>query len=85
MTLYSPAFHIGLHNGLLAASDKRFVKQENDSTVFRYDALAEGQRFGGVILHNGSPDLLKELQDLLNNKYFRIGRSRSAVVASHGE
>jgi CRISPR-associated protein Csx10 len=72
-TLYAPKRQSGLHN----ASTKRYVKQENDSVVFRYDALAAGQTFCAAILGEDIT-LLAVLQALLNRPALFLGRSRSA-------
>ena len=72
--LYDPARFSGMHN----ASDTRFVKQKRDSTVFRYDALAAEQSFGGVILCDDEALLKEEIQPLLAPSHSHIGRSRSA-------
>jgi len=72
-TLYTPKRHTGLHN----ASTERYIKQENDSFVFRYDALAAGQTFCGVIISEDQT-LLKTLSALLDQPDLFLGRSRSA-------
>ena len=65
--------YIGLHN----TSSKRFVKQQVDSTVYRYDALAADQSFAGMIL-TADDELRNELKDLLSARNFRVGRSQRA-------
>jgi len=72
-TVNKPKRQPQLHN----ASDTRFVKREDDSTLFRYDALAAGQRFEAVILCADSA-LTAELSALLAPAEFSLGRSRSA-------
>lgn len=62
-----------LHN----ASQKRFIKREEDSTLFRYDALAVGQRFSAAILC-ADATLASELCSLLSLQELCLGRSRSA-------
>lgn len=71
--LVKPDRHDAAHN----ASDARMVKREGLSTVFRYDALAEGQVFGGVILAD-QPEDVTVLLALLNGALLSIGGSRSA-------
>lgn len=77
-TFYQPQLSINVHN----ASTQRFVKKEGDSTVFRYDALAAGQQFGGVILiyPQAADGEVKGdmLQNLLARQGFHIGGSQSA-------
>ncbi|RIK36174.1 MAG: hypothetical protein DCC55_28120 [Chloroflexi bacterium] len=73
-TLFSPTLRIGLHN----ASEERFIKREGDSTVFRYDALAAGERFTGAILCADTNLLENEIAPLFNTGDLQIGRSRSA-------
>lgn len=72
-TLYTPKRYTGLHN----ASTERYVKRENDSFVFRYDALAAGQTFCSAIISEDQ-SLLESLRPLLNQPDLFLGRSRSA-------
>lgn len=72
--LYKPERFTGMHN----ASEERFVKREGESTVFRYDALAAGKYFGGVILADDLDFLKTVCKPLLESGRFSIGRSRSA-------
>lgn len=62
-----------LHN----ASEDRFVKREADSTLFRYEALAAGQRFSAPILCDDAT-LAQAIQSLLAPQELSLGRSRSA-------
>lgn len=71
--LYAPKHHTGLHN----ASTRRYIKQENDSVVFRYEAVAADQSFCGAILSNDNL-LLDKLEALLEAPDLFLGRSRSA-------
>jgi len=71
--LYSPRRHVGLHN----ASEQRYLKQERDSVVFRYEALAADQTFCGAILSEDE-NLLAQLRVLLEPPDLFLGRSRSA-------
>ena len=59
------------------ASPKRMHKGKEESTVFRYEAIAAGERLKGVIL--GEEEVLEEIQALLNQEPIaHLGRSRSA-------
>jgi len=59
------------------ASPQRMSKRKDSSTVFRYEAIAAGQRLCGVIL--GEEEALEEIKDLLSQEPLaHIGRSRSA-------
>lgn len=73
LTLYKPKRQSGLHN----ASIERYVKREGDSFVFRYDALAPGQIFCGVILSTDTT-LLGQIEGLLEEPDLFLGGSRSA-------
>lgn len=73
LTLYKPKRQSGLHN----ASTERYVKREGDSFVFRYDALAPGQTFCGVIL-SADTTLLDQIEGLLEEPNLFLGGSRSA-------
>lgn len=73
LTLYKPKRQSGLHN----ASTQRYVKEDGASFVFRYDALAAGQTFCGVILSEEDA-LLAELANLLATPDLFLGGSRSA-------
>jgi len=61
-------FQITVHN----AGDDRNVKGENNSQVFRYEALAPDQDFSGVILAKQEANLL-ELQALLESRFMTLG------------
>ncbi|MBN1657453.1 MAG: hypothetical protein JXA93_03580 [Anaerolineae bacterium] len=50
---------------------------DDQGAVFRYQSIAAGQRFGGVILVSNADDL-KVLRDLLADGDLWVGRSRSA-------
>ena len=73
---YQPQLSINVHN----ASTERFIKREQDSTVFRYDALAPGQHFtGAILLHQtGLVEQATIFCKLLMTGGFHIGRSQSA-------
>lgn len=71
--LASPRRFIQVHN----ASNQRSVKKSGDSFVFRYDALAQGQRFQAVIISESQTDL-EEIQKLLDGQVLILGGSRSA-------
>lgn len=74
ISLYNPKRRIGVHN----ASTKRFTKQSDDSTVFRYDSLEVGQTFSCVVLSDDQSLLDEHLRPLLANSDCFLGRSRSA-------
>jgi CRISPR-associated protein Csx10 len=59
------------------ASNNRNIKRENDSTVFRYDAIAAGENFFGIIIADDTKDIRK-LGSLLNEADVSLGGSRSA-------
>ncbi|MCL6448964.1 MAG: hypothetical protein K6U04_12580 [Armatimonadetes bacterium] len=71
--LASPRRCVSLHN----AGTDRMVKRKEDSTVFRYEALAPGQTFGGVILADSEEDV-KILEQLLAKREALLGGSRQA-------
>jgi len=56
--------------------DRRKAAQKDSSSVYRYDALAAGQRFAGAILAQDD-DALHQLRELLP-KLVKLGKSRSA-------
>ena len=62
---FSARREISVHN----ASDNRRRKKAGESQVFRYEALASGQRFFGAIVPAGNEqeELLSELKDLLGS------------------
>ncbi len=66
--LYAPGRQVTVHN----ASDDRDRKQQGSSQVFRYDALAAGQVFSGVILSDNADDL-KTIAELLKKGLFALG------------
>jgi CRISPR-associated protein Csx10 len=69
-----PERQVQLHN----SSQQRFVKQESDSTLFRYDALAPEQRFATAILCEDAALLEQAVRPLLEPTDLLFGRSRSA-------
>lgn len=72
--IYNTQMQSAAHN----ASTKRMIKQKNDSTVFRYDALAPGQAFKAVILANEDKDLHTLNALLTHHPEGMLGRTRSA-------
>lgn len=68
-----PTHYISIHN----ASEDRNAKREDDSTVYRYDAIAAGENFAGVIVTKELGDL-QTFSSLLNGAEFSLGGSRSA-------
>ncbi len=69
-TLYSPRLHITVHN----ASDDRNRKQADTSQVYRYEALADGEVFAGVVI--GDDDALNQIEPLLTGDVL-LGGSRT--------
>ena len=74
VTFDKPKRQVQLHN----SSQQRFVKQESDSTLFRYDALAPEQRFATAILCEDYALLEQTVRPLLEPTDLLFGRSRSA-------
>lgn len=72
--LYSPDRQLNIHTA--RKERQRLVKGE--STVFRYDALASGQVFCGVILSNQDKDLEILKQCLLKDESVSLGGSHLA-------
>lgn len=70
---FSPAEEIAIH----IASQGRGVVKAGQSTVFQYQSLARGQRFGAFILAEETGDL-DEIEKLLEPNVVFLGRSRSA-------
>ena len=68
-----PTRYISMHN----SSEDRNAKREDDSTVYRYDAIAAGENFAGAIVTEDLGDL-QTLSSLLNGAEFSLGGSRSA-------
>ncbi|NLS78408.1 MAG: hypothetical protein GXY76_14210 [Chloroflexi bacterium] len=60
------------------ASDERGVKKSGSANVYRYEALAAGQEFGGAILAEEEGDLAA-IQPLLEGATLRLGGSRNAT------
>jgi len=73
-TLGEPARHLSVH---ILQTDRRNVVRSGTGTVFRYDAVAKGEYFEGVIAAENTADLT-ELSQLLNGAIFKLGKSRSA-------
>jgi CRISPR-associated protein Csx10 len=71
--IYGPTHSISVHN----SSEDRNAKREDDSTVYRYDAIAAGETFAGVIVAEDLGDL-QTLISLLEGSEFSLGGSRSA-------
>lgn len=71
--IIKPKHYVGAHN----ASENRNVKRKEDSTVYRYEAIAAGQVFGGVILAEDTGDL-ETLRTLLGGIEINLGGSRTA-------
>jgi CRISPR-associated protein Csx10 len=71
--IYDPVRYISMQN----ASNNRNIKRENDSTVYRYDAIAAGEIFSGVIIADDTKDI-QTLSSLFNDADSCLGGSRSA-------
>jgi CRISPR-associated protein Csx10 len=69
----SPGFYISVHN----ASEDRNAKREENSTVYRYDAIATGEVFSSAILAESMDDL-QTMKLLIDREEFSFGGSRSA-------
>lgn len=72
--LGTPEMFVGVHN----ASTNPSRKNEDTSQVFRYDALAAGQVFAGVIVSEDETLLRKKIQRLLEQGALTMGRSHTA-------
>jgi len=70
---YEPPIQVNIHT--YREERARVVKEK--STVFRYEAIAAGEQFGGVILADDVSDL-RTLRSLLANAEFDIGGSHTA-------
>ncbi|MBU2611009.1 MAG: hypothetical protein KJ606_08725 [Chloroflexi bacterium] len=70
--LYSPSRQVNVH---IALQDPNRRGAEN--TVYRYDALAEGEVFAGVVLAEDEADL-KTIQFLFKPDEIHIGRAHTA-------
>ncbi len=68
-----PGCYISVHN----SSEDRNVKREENSTVYRYDAIATGEVFAGAIIAENMDDL-QILKSLIDKEEFSLGGSRSA-------
>jgi CRISPR-associated protein Csx10 len=73
VTVYAPERDVRVH---ILQEDRRNAVQKESGSIYRYNALAAGQRFGGAIV---APDesLLNQIEDLLG-RIIRLGKSRSA-------
>ncbi|MGB0384009.1 MAG: type III-D CRISPR-associated RAMP protein Csx10 [Ardenticatenaceae bacterium] len=74
--LYAPSRQVNVHTSRNRRKG-RALKRDVDSAVFQYDALAPGERFGGVILAEQKDDA-ELLKKLLSSGLFSIGGSQSA-------
>lgn len=73
VSMVSPRRISATHN----FSNERFQKRQNESGVFRYDALDQGQDFAGVIL-SSEKMYLNALYEKLKGCELSLGGSRSA-------
>ncbi len=70
-----PHLYFNIHN---FNKDRNVRGKADESLLYRYEALAPGQRFGAVIIADDEEDL-KVIHDLIcENKDFVLGGSRSA-------
>ncbi|MEZ4726044.1 MAG: hypothetical protein R3E79_02795 [Caldilineaceae bacterium] len=72
--LRQAAMQVNIH----IARDDRQRPTSDNATIFRYDALAEGQRFSAAIIGENEADLRTIAQLLPHGSIFNIGRSQSA-------
>jgi len=72
-TMYAPERDVRVH---IIQQDRRNAVQENTGSIYRYDALAAGQRFVGAIVAQDD-DVLHQLEKWLAN-VVKLGKSRSA-------
>ncbi|MEK7727744.1 MAG: hypothetical protein AAB354_04980 [candidate division KSB1 bacterium] len=70
--LHTPAKHLSVH---ISLNDANRRGESND--VFRYEALAEGQSFEGVVIAKSESDLT-ELLKLFTPEEIRLGRAHTA-------
>ncbi|BCX03531.1 MAG: CRISPR-associated RAMP protein Csx10 [Candidatus Roseilinea sp.] len=70
---YAPERDVSVH---IAQRDRRSAARSGTGDIYRYDALAPGQRYIGVILSEDD-DALKQLGELLP-EMAKLGKSRSA-------
>jgi CRISPR-associated protein Csx10 len=70
----TPARYVNVHN----ASEDRNAKRKDDSTVYRYEAIAAGESFGAVILAEDETDLNILRPFLDGAEIVNLGGSRSA-------
>lgn len=68
------AMQVNIH----IARDDRQRPTSDNATIFRYDALAEGQRFAAAIISESEASLKTIAQLLPHGTVFNIGRSQSA-------
>lgn len=73
VVITSPRRHLQVHN----ASDKRLVKKQGESYVYRYDAIEAGQIFVATIA-SADQSALDEILQLLEGSEINLGGSRSA-------
>lgn len=71
-TLHTPAKHLSVHISLNDAN-----RRGEDNDVFRYEALAEGQTFEGVVIAKTDGDRT-ELLKLFTPNEIRLGRAHTA-------
>lgn len=69
----SPGLYMSVHN----ASEDRNAKREENSSVYRYDAIATAEVFLGAIIAERMDDL-QAMKLLIDREEFSLGGSRSA-------
>lgn len=72
--LYSPKIRVTVHN----ASKDRNQKKEGDSQVFRYDAIAPGEVFAGVVISDNETILRDSVRPLLEKGEMLLGGARAS-------
>lgn len=71
---YAPQTEISVH---IAQNDRLNAVRTDTGTIYRYEALAAGQKFIGAILCE-EDDVRGELAELLPNALYKLGKSSSA-------
>ena len=72
--LYAPSRQVNVHT---SRNRRKGRALKEDGAVFQYDALAPGERFGGVILAEQKDDA-ELVKELLSSRLLSIGASQSA-------
>jgi CRISPR-associated protein Csx10 len=81
ITKKSPGTTFNFHNSRMDRAAGRSTEKDEDSGIFYYESLREGQEFKGQI--SGDAELLKKIYEAFPSKFeARMGRSRSAQYGS---